>query len=118
MAERGPLAQVGEGDGPSYFNPLEAATLVHLVVGLLAAHRGTTSTAAPTAADIGVIATYRKQARPQRMCCWGAACLVGMDFPPLNSDGKWLGNPDSGVNSACIEVLAATMNRTLTPRAT
>lgn len=56
-------AQVREGEGPSYFNPLEAATLVGLVVGLLDWHSPTpgSSSAGVTAADVGVIATYRKQ---------------------------------------------------------
>lgn len=49
-----------EGDAPSYFNPLEAGALVDLVAGLLVQHAG--SSLGVVAADIGVIATYRKQA--------------------------------------------------------
>eukprot|EP00887_Chlorella_sp_A99_P008046 scaffold12.g8046.t1 len=49
--------QMREGDAPSFFNPIEASVLVGLVTGLLAAAGG-----GVTPDDIGVIATYRKQA--------------------------------------------------------
>lgn len=50
--------QMREGEAPSYYNPFEAEQLVALVTGLLSQHE---RTAAVTAADIGVICTYRKQ---------------------------------------------------------
>lgn len=47
--------QVQEADAPSFFNPIEASTVVELVANLLAEGRGITTD------DVGVIATYRKQ---------------------------------------------------------
>ena len=61
------LMQMCEGEGPSYFNPLEAATLVSLVVGLLQGRQGK-SNAGVVATDVGIIATYRKQV-PWHLCC-------------------------------------------------
>lgn len=49
-----------EGEAPSYFNPVEASVLVDLVAGLLQQHERTA--VGVTTSDIGVIATYRKQA--------------------------------------------------------
>jgi AAA domain len=53
------VRQMREGEAPSYFNPIEAATVLELVSGLLAQHaqRG----GGVTVDDVGVIATYRKQ---------------------------------------------------------
>ncbi|KAI7838701.1 hypothetical protein COHA_007499 [Chlorella ohadii] len=53
--------QQREGDAPSYFNALEASTVVELVVGLLGAEAGV------RADDIGVMATYRKQVQKIRL---------------------------------------------------
>ncbi|PRW57862.1 helicase MOV-10 [Chlorella sorokiniana] len=53
--------QQREGDAPSYFNALEASTVVELVVGLLSAGAGV------QADDIGVMATYRKQVQKIRL---------------------------------------------------
>ena len=46
-----------DGEAPSYFNAIEATVLVDLLTGLLGQCEGVRP------ADIGVIATYRKQAR-------------------------------------------------------
>ena len=68
MLPYGCCVQMREGEGPSYFNPLEASTLVGLVVGLLQVHvRKGAQAAAVSPGDVGVIATYRKQAR--LLCC-------------------------------------------------
>ena len=48
-----------DGEAPSYYNPVEASTLVRLVQALLSY-----SGAGVSVQDIGVIATYRNQARP------------------------------------------------------
>ncbi|KAK9829778.1 hypothetical protein WJX72_007868 [[Myrmecia] bisecta] len=55
--------QMREGEAPSYFNPLEAAALVDLLAGLLAPRPGVGGVSED---DIGVIATYRKQAQKIR----------------------------------------------------
>ncbi|KAK9834613.1 hypothetical protein WJX74_005750 [Apatococcus lobatus] len=55
--------QMREGEAPSYYNPFEAEQLVTLVTGLLSQHE---RTGAVTAADIGVICTYRKQVQKIR----------------------------------------------------
>ena len=51
-----------EAEAPSYFNPIEATALVDLVEGLINQHRQAAGRPAVTPNDIGVIATYRKQA--------------------------------------------------------
>ena len=72
--------QMREGEAPSYYNPFEAEQLVTLVTGLLSQHA---RTGAVTAADIGVICTYRKQVSglPHpgcicRMIVWSAFLFV------------------------------------------
>lgn len=50
-----------EGEAPSYFNPIEATTLVELLQGLLEQHQTQSGRPAVGVEDIGVIATYRKQ---------------------------------------------------------
>ena len=50
-----------DGDAPSYYNPVEASTLVKLLQGLLAYKTGAGQ--GVTVQDIGVIATYRNQVR-------------------------------------------------------
>lgn len=65
--------QVGEGG--SFCNPVEAASLVGLVLGLLQPYlrlqRGEeaseTLTSPVTPAHVGIIATYRNQVRPDDM---------------------------------------------------
>ncbi len=52
--------QMRDGDAPSYYNPVEASTLVKLLQGLLSYKTG--GGQAVTVKDIGVIATYRNQA--------------------------------------------------------
>lgn len=52
--------QMRDGEAPSYYNPVEASTLVKLVQGLLSYNTG--SGAGVRVQDIGVIATYRNQA--------------------------------------------------------
>eukprot|EP00877_Chromochloris_zofingiensis_P007320 jgi/Chrzof1/2841/Cz12g00230.t1 len=60
--------QFQESDAPSYFNPLEASTLVDLVESLLTAPAAGGARARPvTADDIGVMATYRKQVQKIRL---------------------------------------------------
>ena len=54
--------QLREGEAPSYFNAIEAASLVDLVSGLLNQHQATPGRPGVAIEDIGVIATYRKQA--------------------------------------------------------
>ena len=49
-----------DGEAPSYYNPVEASTLVRLLQGLLSYNTG--SGRGVTMSDIGVIATYRNQA--------------------------------------------------------
>ena len=53
--------QMRDGDAPSYYNPVEASTLVKLLQGLLAYKTGAGQ--GVTVQDIGVIATYRNQVR-------------------------------------------------------
>lgn len=53
--------QMRDGEAPSYYNPVEASTLVRLLQGLLLYNTG--SGQGVTMQDIGVIATYRNQAR-------------------------------------------------------
>lgn len=53
--------QMRDGDAPSYYNPVEASTLVRLLQGLLAYKTGAGQ--GVTVQDIGVIATYRNQVR-------------------------------------------------------
>ncbi|EFN55641.1 hypothetical protein CHLNCDRAFT_133825 [Chlorella variabilis] len=53
--------QMREGDAPSYFNPLEASTVVQLVSGLLGSGAGVLPD------HIGVMATYRKQLQVQKI---------------------------------------------------
>lgn len=52
--------QMRDGEAPSYYNPVEASTLVRLLQGLLSHDTG--SGRGVTMKDIGVIATYRNQA--------------------------------------------------------
>ena len=52
--------QMRDGEAPSYYNPVEASTLVRLLQGLLSYNTG--SGQGVTVQDIGVIATYRNQA--------------------------------------------------------
>ncbi|KAK9799412.1 hypothetical protein WJX73_005424 [Symbiochloris irregularis] len=67
--------QMREGEGPSYFNPMEATVLVRLLRSLLQgsgasngnAQQRQSQGARVTAGDIGVIATYRKQVQKIRM---------------------------------------------------
>ena len=49
-----------DGEAPSYYNPVEASTLVRLLQGLLSYN--TACGQGVTVQDIGVIATYRNQA--------------------------------------------------------
>lgn len=56
--------QMRDGEAPSYYNPVEASTLVRLVQGLLSY-----SGAGVSVQDIGVIATYRNQAMPLLHAC-------------------------------------------------
>ncbi len=51
------VLQMREGEAPSYFNPIEAASLVDLVSGLLAQHQATPGRPGVAVEDIGVIAT-------------------------------------------------------------
>ena len=50
--------QVRDGEAPAFYNAVEAAALVALAVGLLQQ-----AGSGVAANDLGVIATYRKQAR-------------------------------------------------------
>lgn len=52
--------QMRDGEAPSYYNPVEASTLVKLLQGLLAHDTGIGR--GVTVQDVGVIATYRNQA--------------------------------------------------------
>lgn len=54
-------AQAREGDAPSWFNAVEAAAVADLVAGLLS-HPGVAA-GGITPDSIGVMCTYRKQAR-------------------------------------------------------
>ncbi len=56
-----------EGEAPSYFNAQEAAALAELVAGLLQQSAAAAKSGRPAVQpnDLGVIATYRKQARRQ-----------------------------------------------------
>lgn len=54
--------QLRESDAPSYFNPIEASTVVELIQGLI---NSTTAGVAPS--DIGIMATYRKQVQKIRL---------------------------------------------------
>ncbi|KAL3141854.1 hypothetical protein ABBQ32_004519 [Trebouxia sp. C0010 RCD-2024] len=54
--------QMRDGEAPSYYNPVEASTLVRLVQGLLSY-----SGAGVSVQDIGVIATYRNQVKKIRL---------------------------------------------------
>ena len=68
-----------EGEAPAYYNAMEAATVADLVSGVLQQAGSTVA-----ANDLGVMATYRKQARAicaqaaahARRCC-GSARLCG-----------------------------------------
>lgn len=51
--------QMRDGEAPSYYNPVEASTLVRLLQGLLSYNTG--GGRGVTVQDIGVIATYRNQ---------------------------------------------------------
>lgn len=64
-----------EGEAPSFFNPIEATLLVDLVEGLLKQHETGAGKLAVSKEDIGVIATYRKQAgfHPMLDVLW---CLI------------------------------------------
>ena len=69
--------QVREGDAPAYYNAMEAAAVADLASGVL--QQGGSRVAAN---DLGVIATYRKQARTHRraapayvLCAHGSAWL-------------------------------------------
>lgn len=64
-----------DGEAPSYYNPVEASTLVKLLQGLLS-HR-TGAGQGVTVRDIGVIATYRNQASSTNHFCFGL-CLPVM----------------------------------------
>ena len=50
-----------DGDAHSFYNPIEAATLVELVSSLLNQDSGQASVGRIQVEDIGVICTYRKQ---------------------------------------------------------
>ena len=60
-AAGGAGAQAREGDAPSWFNPVEAAAVADLVGGLLVQHAAAAGGITPE--GVGVMCTYRKQAR-------------------------------------------------------
>ena len=79
------LSQMREGEGPSYHNPLEAGTLVNLLVSLLqvpAGNGGSQPVVGPR--DVGVIATYRKQVR---------ACSAGQSLCAIRACNRVLLRP-------------------------
>lgn len=59
-----------DGEAPSYYNPVEASTLVRLLQGLLAYTTG--GGQGVTVQDIGVIATYRNQVCFSATVCYTA----------------------------------------------
>ena len=67
-----------EGEAPSYFNPIEAASLVDLVSGLLEQHQSAPGKPGVAIEDIGVIATYRKQVC--KFLCSRCPCLASKHF--------------------------------------
>lgn len=62
--------QMRDGEAPSYYNPVEASTLVRLVQGLLSYNIG--SVRRVSVQDIGVIATYRNQVCLSTTACYTA----------------------------------------------
>ncbi len=79
MHRRARGRQVRDGEAPAYFNAVEAAVLADLVSGLLERASGGVA-----ANDLGVIATYRKQARraaeqkERRKTRGSAACAANL----------------------------------------
>lgn len=67
--------QMTDGEAPSYYNPVEASTLVRLLQGLLSYN--TAGGRGVTVQDIGVIATYRNQVCLLTTVCYTAVlCYV------------------------------------------
>lgn len=62
--------QMRDGEAPSYYNPVEASTLVRLLQGLLSYHTG--GGRGVTVQDIGVIATFRNQVCLSTTACYTA----------------------------------------------
>ena len=66
--------QEREGEAPSWFNAVEAGVLVDLVSSLLKQGLVHAQGASVTPADVGVIATYRRQVGPLHVLC--LLCLL------------------------------------------
>ena len=73
--------QMRDGEAPSYYNPVEASTLVRLLQGLLSYNTG--SGRGVTTQDIGVIATYRNQAGFVATAAWHCSAVHHPEFALL-----------------------------------